>query len=533
MADMDQVTMSLLLAALAGAAVGVLVTWLVARANQRAGQASDEATLARLRSDESQARSDAAAARAELADARADAAAADTRAAEARQQMAEAWSAQAAARAEAAGLQATVTAATAERDVAIARAAELAADRDAMVNQFKVLSSETLEAQSRRADATAEQRLQATEQLMAPIRESLAAFNTRLGEVEQARVQMSTDLAAQVRAVQFTGEQLRRETSALSTALRKPQVRGAWGEMQLKRVVEVSGMLEHCDFVQQQTTTTSTDALIRPDLKVMLGESKFVYVDSKVPLSAFLDAEEAGNDADRDRYRAQFAKNVRSHVDQLAGKGYWKADAGTPEFVVLFMPNEALGAEALAQIPDLHDYAARKNVIVATPTTLIAMLRAVAYGWKQAALAESAAEVFTLGRELYDRLGTMGGHFDKIGRALNSTVKAYNTTLGSLESRVFVTARRFRDLSVTDAELAELSPSDEHARSVTAPELTERGESSTDQRGEGGVRVDDERADRALPLPEADELKRGEPTLDEVTASTTVTRLGQRGRMAR
>ncbi|WP_052462793.1 DNA recombination protein RmuC [Nigerium massiliense] len=545
---MDGTVVPLVVATLVGLVLGALVTWLVTRANQRAQAADERALLERLRSEEAQARGEAAAARSEASAARADLAEAETRAADARtraaemagdvsherQLAAEARSETADALARVAGLQAEVSAALAARDLATARAQELAADRESLVNQFKTLSTETLDAQSRKADETAAHRLQATEQLMTPIRESLAQFNSRLNEVEQARVKMSAELAGQVRAVQLTGEQLRKETSALSTALRKPQVRGAWGEMQLKRVVEVSGMLEHCDFTQQETTTTSTDAVIRPDMKVMLGGGKFVYVDSKVPLSAFLDAEEADTDAERARFRALFAKNVRGHVDQLSAKSYWKADPGTPEFVVLFMPNEALGAEALAQIPDLHDYAARKNVVVATPTTLIAMLRAIGYGWKQAALAESAAEVFKLGRELYDRLGIMGGHFDKIGRSLNSTVKAYNTTLGSLESRVLVTARRFRDLNVSDQELLALNPSEEQARGVTAPELVEDAARAVPLIGREPA-ADEETAPDGVQgrLPEADELVRPDPDMADVAEETTVTPLARRGRMAR
>ena len=296
-------------------------------------------------------------------------------------------------------------------------------------------------------------------------------------------------------------------------------MRGAWGEMQLKRVAEVAGMLERCDFVLQQTSSTSEDRTIRPDMKVLLAEGKFVYVDSKVPLTSFLDAQETSDTTEQERLLQLFARNVRTHVDQLAGKAYFKADTHTPEFVVLFIPSEALAAEALSQLPDLHEYAAHRGIVLATPTTLIAMLRAIAYSWKQAALADSAAEVFKLGRELYDRLGTMGGHFDRVGRSLNSTVKAYNDALGSLETRVMVSARRFRDLSVTDKELAELGASEAHARNVTTPELIEDAARATPLIGRS--------------LPEQGELVRPQPSLDEVVEATTLASLPGTGRMAR
>jgi len=370
-----------------------------------------------------------------------------------------------------ASLEAQLDAARAERDAARGRAEEIWADRESMVNQFKLLTHESLAQQTRRAEESAEVRSRATERLLDPVRQSLDAFDRRLADVEKERAALAADLSAQVQSVRLTGEQLRRETASLATALRKPQVRGAWGELQLRRVVELAGMVEHCDFVTQETTTSSEGRVMRPDMKVTLSGGRFVYVDSKVPLSAFLDAQNAADERSRAERLAAFAGNVRGHVDQLGGKNYFKAGTSTPEFVVLFIPSEALAAEAVALLPDLHEYAARRNVVLATPTTLIAMLRAVAYGWRQAALADSASEVFALGRELYDRLGTLGSHFDKLGRSLNGAVRAYNVALGSLESRVLVTGRRLRDLQVTDAELAAPGVVEEVARPVTAPEL--------------------------------------------------------------
>lgn len=354
-----------------------------------------------------------------------------------------------------------VVRARAERDAAVLRAEQLVGDREALTHQFKVMSDEALAAQEERNRAT----------LLTPVADGLAALNQQLNQVEQQRAAASAQLREQVRMVMSTGEDLRRETNALSTALRKPQVRGAWGELQLRRVVEIAGMVEHCDFYEQASDQTSADVRIRPDLKVMLGDQKFVYVDAKVPLSAFLDAQQTTDADAQQRLLGQFAENVKTHVDQLSAKQYWKADTHSPEFVVLFIPSETLAAEALAQRPDLHEYASARNIIIATPTTLIGLLRAVAYGWRQAALADSAAQVFELGRELYDRLATMGGAFNKLGRSLQASVNHYNSTVASLEARVLVTARRFRDLKVTDAELQPSLGVEQSPRQLTAPEL--------------------------------------------------------------
>lgn len=371
---------------------------------------------------------------------------------------------------------AAIAGALAERDAAVKRAQEMAADRQSMVNQFKVLSDQTLQEQGRRAEAAAEQRLKHTEAIMVPVKDSLTALNTQLSQVEQQRSAQAAQLSEQVRMVLTTGETLRRETNALSTALRKPQVRGAWGELQLRRVVEISGMVDHCDFYEQASGLTSADARIRPDMKVMLGADKFVYVDAKVPLAAFLDAQEASSDTERAARLKQFGDNVKSHVDALSAKQYWKSDTTTPEFVVLFIPSEALGAEALTQRPDLHEYAAARNIIIATPTTLIGLLRAVAYGWKQAALADAAAEVFSLGRELYDRLVTMGASFAKLGRSLQQSVNHYNSAVGSMETRVLVSARRFRDLQVTEKQLESPTGVEHSPRLLSAPELLAHAE---------------------------------------------------------
>ncbi|MFB9619891.1 DNA recombination protein RmuC [Brooklawnia cerclae] len=480
---MDAMSLLLLvMALLIGAGAGAVVMRAVGRSGQQVADVRGEARrteeLAGLRTQvaqaqalQSQAQADASAARSELSQARADIARTETEKALARQQVAEARAAAEQARADQAGVEARLAAAVAERDTARKLAEELRADRETQVNQFKVLSSETLKEQGRQADAVAQQRLQATRDAMAPVEKNLAALNERLTQVEKDRSELAAGLREQVKTVVTTSENLRRETNALTTALRKPQVRGAWGELQLKRVVEISGMLDHCDFYEQASDQTTSDARIRPDMKVMLGDDKFIYVDSKVPLSAFLDAMETTDDDIRAARLQQFADNVKSHIDQLSAKEYWKSDTHSPEFVVLFIPSESLASEALAQRPTLLEYATGKNIVLASPTTLIGLLRSVAYGWKQAALADSAAEVFALGRELYDRLATMGTNFNKLGRSLQSSVNAYNSTLGSLETRVFVSARRFRDLQVTDKDFAEVKGLEQTTRLLSAPEL--------------------------------------------------------------
>lgn len=483
-----------------GLAIGVGVAVVVLRSRQETTDARYEsqgrAELAQAQTLAAEARSESSQSRAELAQARTD--------------VAEARALAAAAQAEAAEVGAQVAKATAERDAAIRRAEELAADRESMLNQFKVLSGETIEKQSKFAEASADARLKATEQLMAPVRDSLERFNARLTEVEKERVKLSADLRNQVQSVQLTGEQLRRETHALATALRKPHVRGAWGELQLKRVAELAGMIEHCDFTTQHTTT-SNDRAVRPDMRVDLAEGKCVFVDAKVPLSAFLDAHETEDPERRSHALDRFAQHVRTHIDQLSGKRYWQADAGTPEFVVLFLASEALAAEAFRLAPDLHEYAARRDVVLATPTTLIAMLRAVAYGWKQAKLAENAAEVLQLGRDLHERLGTMGNRLDKLGRALRTSVTAYNDTIATVEGRVLVKARQFTDLKVTDQELTALTGVDDPVRQIQAPELVEDAAQVEPLIGRGR-----KRRSRRDDVPEAEELVRPEPDLFEM-----------------
>lgn len=363
--------------------------------------------------------------------------------------------------------------ARAERDGFERRLADLSADRQSLAEQFKSLSADALAQSSRQLLGLTESRHQAAESVVAPVKESLDRFDARLRELEQSRVAIETSLREQVETVRLTGESLRKETAALATALRKPQVRGQWGELHLRRVTELAGMVDHCDVRFQPTTGEGTDAVQRPDLVVQLAGGKNVVVDAKVPLEAFLNAAEADDDAARSRRLADHARQVRAHVDTLAGKAYWRALPGTPEFVVLFMPGEAFLSHALESDPGLLEYAARRRVILATPTTLIALLRTVAYAWNEQALTENAREVFELGRELYQRLGTLGGHLDRLGRSLSSAVGSYNETVGSLETRVLVTARRLHELKVTEEDLSGPSATDRAVRPLSAPELVD------------------------------------------------------------
>lgn len=306
----------------------------------------------------------------------------------------------------------------------------------------------------------------------AVVREGLERLHDQMRDLEQHRVSWQSQLKQQVDEVRHSTESLRRETSSLSTALRRPQVRGRWGELHLRRAVEISGMVARCDF-DEQVSVRNDDGLLRPDLVVNLAGGKHVIVDAKVPLDAFLDATSADYDEERDAHLTRHARQLRQHVDVLAGKSYWRNLPATPEFVVLFVPGESFLSAALEAEPSLLEYAAARKVVLATPTTLIALLRTVAYAWTQQSLADKAREIHELGRELHDRLGTMGSHLDKLGRSLTGAVTAYNKAVGSLETRVLVSARKFTELEVGDADLSTPEAVSESARPLTAAELVE------------------------------------------------------------
>jgi DNA recombination protein RmuC len=340
---------------------------------------------------------------------------------------------------------------------------------------FAELAAAKLATAKASADGELAQRQQAIEGMVGPLRESLDRVQQQLNAVERERAGSYSKLLEQVSMMRTTSEQLQKETTQLVTALRAPQVRGRWGEMQLERAVEAAGMTEHIDYVTQ-ATVAGPDGRLRPDLVVRLVGGKSVVVDSKVAFSGYLEAMEARDEATRATRLKAHARHLRDHIDALGAKSYWEYFTPSPEFVVCFVPADAFLDAALREDPTLLERAFEQNVVVATPSTLVALLRTIAYTWRQEALAENAAEVHQLGRELYQRLSTMGGHIDKLGRSLNTAVGDYNKTVSSLETRVLVTARRMIDLDVvTPADVID-HPTQitETARSAQAPELAEQ-----------------------------------------------------------
>ncbi|WP_049568735.1 DNA recombination protein RmuC [Nocardiopsis sp. SBT366] len=334
--------------------------------------------------------------------------------------------------------------------------------------RFLELAEGRLRAVSAEAGGDLDERRRAVERMVEPLTATLNRVETQLREVDAGRAAAHAELAKQVEFVREGSERLRDQTQSLVTALRRPEARGRWGELQLRRVAELAGMSAYCDFEEQAVSGAQ-----RPDMVVRLAGGKNIVVDSKVPLAAYLDAVEAGEGAASEQRLRAHAKHVRTHVDQLAAKSYWSAFTPAPEFVVLFIPGEAFLAPALEYDPGLLEHAMGRRVHIATPTTLISLLRTAQYAWQQEALSENAREVFDLGKQLYSRLAKLGGHVEGLGRALNRTVGAYNQTVGSLESRVLVTARRFGELGLVDGDLDRLSGVEERPRTVAAPELTE------------------------------------------------------------
>lgn len=332
------------------------------------------------------------------------------------------------------------------------------------------------------------------------VREGMDRLQDQLRDLEHARASWQGQFSQQVSDMRLTTESLRRETGSLTSALRKPQVRGRWGELHLRRTVELAGLVARCDFTEQAQLN---DGVLRPDLVVHLAGGKSVVVDAKVSLEAFLDAASSEDDDEREAHLQRHVRQLRTHVDQLASKAYWRALDETPEFVVMFVPAEAFLSAALETQTDLLEHAAGKNVILATPTTLIALLRTVAHGWSHETLAAQAAEVRRLGTELHQRLGSLGGHLDKVGRSLGAAVAAYNAGVGSLEGRVLVTARRFNDLGVTDDALETPRQVEEAPRSLSAPEFEALGDLAIPGPGEAtlfddaGTHPDEPRIRRA------------------------------------
>jgi DNA recombination protein RmuC len=314
----------------------------------------------------------------------------------------------------------------------------------------------------------------------AVVAERLQQLASQMRELEVDRASWQSQLRQHVDDVRHSTDLLRRETHALSSALRRPAVRGRWGELHLRRAVEIAGLVSRCDFDEQVQASDTEGQVRRPDLVVRLAGGRSVVVDAKVPLDGFLDATESDEEEEQLAHLRRHARQLRSHVDALAAKAYWRALDRTPEFVVLFVPGEAFLSAALDADPSLLDDAAGRRVILATPTTLIALLRTVALGWTQDSLVERSEDILRLGRELHERLGTLGSHLDKVGRSLGGAVTAYNQAVGSLESRVLVSARKFSALEVTHEPLAAPAPLEVAPRTPTAEELVSDHRSGAD-----------------------------------------------------
>lgn len=363
--------------------------------------------------------------------------------------------------------------------------ASIRADQETLRQQFQALSAETLKASQEQllnlaqerltrerqaADAELAKRELAVKTMVEPLAKTLAEVQRQTAEADKARAEGQAQLGEQVRHMVEASSKLDKRTSDFINTLRRSDVRGNWGEVQLRRVVELAGMLPYVDFTEQEVVRDADGKNLRPDLTVRLAGGRTIVVDSKVALSALIEAFESDDEVVRAERLAAHARHVKKHIDDLAAKKYWEQFDSAPEFVVMFVPSEAFYQAAVEQDGSLQEYAFEKRVVIATPTTLVAMLRTVAHAWKEDALAKNAAKVLATGKELVERLSTMGDHLARVGRAIDTASKAYNDTVGNLERRVLPTARRFSQLQQLEGP-AEMVQLDTEIRQLTAPEL--------------------------------------------------------------
>jgi DNA recombination protein RmuC len=334
-------------------------------------------------------------------------------------------------------------------------------------SSFLVIAEETLKRFQSQARGDLEARQKAVADMVAPVRDSLNKVDTQIQQLEVERGKAYSALHTQVQSLITTQKELQSETGNLVRALRTPNVRGRWGEIQLRRVVEIAGMLSYCDFTEQESVTTESGRL-RPDLVVKLPGGKHVVVDAKTPLQAFLEAFETTDEDARRACLANHARQVRDHMKILSGKNYWEQFEATPEFVVMFLPGETFFSAALEQDSGLIEHGVLNRVIPASPTTLIALLKAINYGWNQEKLARNAQQISALGKELHDRLRLLAGHITQVGTGLDRAVESYNKAVGSIESRVLVSARKFAELGASVADdIPELEPIETTARALS------------------------------------------------------------------